>query len=74
MNKFTIAQIGQIVGKANLADVREFTQDGKWLVCDQYQSAGVMASWVSRCKAAGLPAFFSPGQRIFGVLAEQVEI
>jgi hypothetical protein len=73
MATFTLAQIGQIVGKANLADVREFTTEGKWLVCDQYQSAGVMASWVSRCKAAGLPAFFNASERKFGVLNEQVQ-
>jgi hypothetical protein len=69
MNKFTIAQIEQIVGKTGL----EFSEDGKWLVCDQRGSKGVMDLWVKRCKDAGLPAFFSAGQRKFGVLAEQVE-
>jgi len=70
MSKFTVAQIQQIVGSSRELS---FEESGKWLVADQQGSKGVMQMWVQRCKDAGLPAFFSASDRVWGVLAEQVE-
>lgn len=71
MTTFTIAQIAEIVGTSE--DRIEFESQGKWLVCDQIGSKGIMDSWVAKLKDAGIPAFYSSRQRVWGVLAEKVQ-
>ncbi len=66
----TLAAILTIAGAP--ADC-EFEAEGKWLVSDQRGSKGIMEQRVAKLKAAGIPAFFSAGQRKWGVLAEKVQ-
>lgn len=72
MTTFTITQIAEIVGTH--AERLSFEPSGKWLVCDQIGSRGMMDTWVARLKEAGIPAFFRASERTWGVLAEMVQL
>lgn len=66
----TLQQVREIAGVKN--DV-EFREDGKWLVTDQTGSKGICEGRVAKLKAAGIPAFYSARERVWGVLAEKIE-
>lgn len=66
----TIVEIWTAAGM--WGEPQEPASRGKWVSWDQQGSRGVMAIRVQRLKDAGLTAYFSAGDRRWGVLAEQV--
>lgn len=56
--KVTIEQIAQIVGTTPDRIQLAGDEGDKWLRADQVGSRGIMNSWVTRLKEAGIPAFF----------------
>ena len=71
--KVTIEQIAQIVGTTPDRIQLAGDEGDKWLRADQVGSRGIMNSWVTRLKEAGIPAFFRAADRTWGVLAERVQ-
>lgn len=66
----TIAEISEITGIKEI----DFVEDGKWLIEDQKGSKGLMNERIAKLKAQGIPAFFNARERVWGVLASEVQI
>lgn len=65
----TMARVMEIIGR----DLGEPSVGKEWLTWDQFGSRPHMDKVVHELKAAGIPAFFSAGERRIGIKADAIE-